>query len=52
MKEFEVKFIKKGKEIVVLLVNVMNDKSPQPLSARELHTTIESMYNTDRRYSK
>ena len=40
------------KEIVVLLVNVMNDKSPQPLSARELHTTIESMYNTDRRYSK
>ena len=40
------------KEIVVLLVNVMNDKSPQPLSARELHATIESMYNTDRRYSK
>ena len=40
------------KEIVVLLVNVMNDKSPHPLSARELHTTIESMYNTDRRYSK
>ena len=40
------------KEIVVLLVNVMNDKSSQPLSARELHTTIESMYNTDRRYSK
>ena len=40
------------KEIVVLLVNVMNDKSPQPLSAKELHTTIESMYNTDRRYSK
>lgn len=40
------------KEIVVVLVNIMNDKSPQPLSARELHTTIESMYNTDRRYSK
>lgn len=40
------------KEIVVLLVNVMNDKSPKPLSTRELNTTIESMYNTDRRYSK
>ena len=40
------------KEIVVLLVNIMNDKSQKPLSARELHTTIESMYNTDRRYSK
>lgn len=40
------------KEIVIVLVNIMNDKSPQPLSARELHATIESMYNTDRRYSK
>lgn len=40
------------KEIVIVLVNIMNDKSPKPLSARELHTTIESMYNTDRRYSK
>lgn len=40
------------KEIVVLLVNIMNDKSQKPLSARELHTTIESMYNTDKRYSK
>ena len=40
------------KEIVVLLVNVMNDKSPQPLSSKELHATSESMYNTDRRYSR
>lgn len=40
------------KEIVVVLANIMNDKSPKPLSAKELHNTIESMYNTDRRYSK
>lgn len=40
------------KEIVVVLVNIMNDKSQQPLSSKELHNTIESMYNTDRRYSK
>lgn len=39
------------KEIVVVLTNIMNDKSPKPLSAKELHTTIESMYNTDKRYN-
>lgn len=39
------------KEIVVVLTNIMNDKSQKPLSAKELHNTIESMYNTDRRYS-
>lgn len=39
------------KEIVVLLVNIMNDNSIKPLSAKELHTTIESMYNTDKRYN-
>lgn len=40
------------KEIVVVLANIMNDKSPKPLSVKELHNTIESMYNTDRRYNK
>lgn len=39
------------KEIVVVLVNIMNDKSPKPLSTKELHNTIESMYNTDKRYA-
>lgn len=39
------------KEIVVVLTNIMNDKSQKPLSAKELHNTIESMYNTDRRYN-
>lgn len=39
------------KEIVVVLTNIMNDKSIKPLSAKELHTTIESMYNTDKRYN-
>ena len=39
------------KEIVVVLTNIMNDKSQKPLSAKELHNTIESMYNTDKRYN-
>lgn len=39
------------KEIVVVLTNIMNDNSIKPLSAKELHTTIESMYNTDKRYN-
>lgn len=39
------------KEIVVVLTNIMNDKSIKPLSAKELHTTIESMYSTDKRYN-
>ena len=39
------------KEIVVVLTNIMNDKSPKPLGIKELHNTIESMYNTDKRYS-
>lgn len=39
------------KEIVVVLTNIMNDNSQKPLSAKELHTTIESMYNTDKRYN-
>lgn len=39
------------KEIVIVLTNIMNDKSPKPLSAKELHNTIESMYNTDKRYN-
>ena len=40
------------REIVELLVNVMNDKSPKPLTPRELNNTIQSMYATDSRYSK
>lgn len=39
------------KEIVVVLTNIMNDKSQKPLSVKELHNTIESMYNTDKRYN-
>lgn len=39
------------REIVELLVNVMNDKSPKPLNPRELSTTIQSMYATDSRYN-
>ena len=39
------------KEIVVVLTNIMNDNSQKPLSAKELNTTIESMYNTDKRYN-
>lgn len=39
------------KEIVIVLTNIMNDKSPKPLSAKELHNTIQSMYNTDKRYN-
>ena len=40
------------REIVELLVNVMNDKSPKPLTPRELNNTIQSMYATDSRYNK
>lgn len=39
------------REIVELLLNVMNDKSPKPLNPRELSTTIQSMYATDSRYN-
>lgn len=39
------------KEIVVVLTNIMNDKSQNPLSVKELNITIESMYNTDKRYN-
>lgn len=39
------------REIVELLVNVMNDKSPKPLTPRELNNTIQSMYATDSRYN-
>ena len=39
------------REIVELLVNVMNDKSHKPLTPRELNNTIQSMYATDSRYN-
>lgn len=39
------------REIVELLVNLMNDKSPKPLANRELNNTIQSMYATDSRYN-
>lgn len=40
------------REVVEILVDVMNNHSPKPLKPSELKNTIQSMYSTHKRYNK